>query len=114
MPRDPGVYLLDILEAITRVQGYVEGMDRPSFEADQRTVDAVLRNLEIVGEAAKRVPEEIRARSQKTEWRKIAGMRDMLAQAYFEVDLEIVWDVIANKLPGFREDVEKLAEDLDL
>lgn len=114
MPRDPVVYLQDILEAITRIQVYVEGLDRPSFDANQMTVDAVLRNLEIIGEATKRVPGSIRERSPKTEWRKIAGLRDMLAHAYFEVDLEVVWDVVANKLPGFREDVEKLAGDLDL
>jgi uncharacterized protein with HEPN domain len=99
MPRDPLVYLQDLLEACARIRTYTRGMDLGGFLDDPRTSDAVLRNLEIIGEAVKGVPDSLRERAPAIEWRKIAGMRDMLAHAYFEVDLEIAWDVVRNKLP---------------
>lgn len=74
------------------------GMDYAGFLRDARTIDAVLHNLEVIGEAAKQVPETLRARTPEIEWRKIAGLRDLIAHAYFEVDPEIIWDVVATKL----------------
>ena len=111
MPREPRVYLQDILEAIGRIDDYVRGQDFEAFAEDGRTVDAVLRNLEVVGEAAKRVPETLRVSIPEVEWRKISGMRDVIAHAYFEVDLEIVWDVIRSKLPGLRQAVNRVLSD---
>ena len=108
MPRDPVVYLQDILEAVRRVREYTEGLDREDFVVDHRTSDAVLRNLEIIGEAAKRVPDTMRAMSPEIEWRKIAGMRDLLAHVYFEVDLDIAWDVVESKLSPLYSAVEAM------
>lgn len=108
MPRDAGVYLDDILVAIERIRGYLQGVSRSNLERDTRTLDAVLRNLEIIGEAAKQLPPDFRERSPQIEWRKIAGMRDLLAHAYFEVDLEIVWDVVTNKLGPLESGVRQL------
>ena len=65
-------------------------------------MDGVVRNLEIIGEAAKNVPPQIKARHPEIEWRKIAGLRDILAHEYFGVDIEVVWDVVKNKLPDLR------------
>jgi uncharacterized protein with HEPN domain len=88
-------------------------MDRQAFQGDPKTVDAVLHNLEIVGEAAKRVPPGVRRRAPEIEWRKIAGMRDLIAHVYFQVDLDIVWDVLATKLAPLKSAVERiLAEGL--
>lgn len=98
MPRDADVYLQDILTAIGRIQEFVRGLGREEFMDDARTIDAVLHNLEVIGEAAKQVPESMRIRATEVEWRKIAGMRDLIAHAYFEVDLAIVWDVVTTKL----------------
>jgi uncharacterized protein with HEPN domain len=85
-------------------------MDRAAFAADSKTSDAVLHNLEIIGEAAKRIPPRVQARAPDIEWRKIAGMRDMLAHVYFQVDLVIVWDVVENKLAPLRAAIEELLD----
>jgi len=108
MPRDADVYLQDILTAIQRIQEFTRGMDHVAFLRDARTIDAVLHNLEIIGEAAKQVPQELRAKTPGIEWRKIAGMRDLIAHAYFEVDLEIVWDVLTTKLGPLADGVRRL------
>lgn len=108
MPRDSRVYLEDIVTAAERISAYVAGHTRESFAADAKTIDAVVRNLEIVGEAVKQVPAEIRQQAPDIEWLKIAGLRDILIHAYFNVDLEIVWDVVTNKLPGFAQKVKVL------
>src|SRR5262245_32054251 len=108
MPRDADVYLQDILTAIQRIQEYTRSMDHAAFLHDARTIDAVLRNLEIIGEAAKQVPQELRAKAPAIEWRKVTGLRDLIAHAYFEVDLEIVWDVVATKLGPLADGVRQL------
>src|SRR5262245_45363032 len=86
MPRDFEVYLEDIRQAIGKIRRYTEGLTRDAFEQDDKTLDAVIRNLEIIGEAAKIVPDSVRASYPAIEWRKIAGLRDILAHQYFEVD----------------------------
>lgn len=108
MPRDPSVYLEDILTASERIASYVEGYTRESFGQDPKTVDAVVRNLEIIGEAVKQVPAAIRERDPDIEWTKIAGLRDVLIHAYFGVDLDIVWDIVTNKVPGLAQQVKAL------
>jgi len=108
MPRDPGVHLDDIVTAIGRVREYTRGMDSAAFQTNARTVDAVPRNLEVIGEAAKQVPDELRRRAPAVEWKKMAGMRDLIAHAYFAVDLDIVWDVVATKLGPLEDGVRRL------
>lgn len=99
MPRDPGVLLEDMLDAITRISDYTNGFQAATMD-DPRTLDAVLRNLEVMGEAAKNMPDAQRAKMPDIEWRKIAGFRDVLAHQYFGVDRSVLDDVVANKLPG--------------
>lgn len=99
MSRDPRVWLADIVEACERIEQYVEGMNEDSFREDRKTVDAVVRNLEVIGEAVKPIPESVRAGSVQIEWRRVAGMRDILIHAYFGIDEAIVWNIVKTKVP---------------
>lgn len=98
MQRGYKVYMDDIIVSIKNIEEYTKGMSYKEFAANKLVCDAVIRNLEIVGEAVKNISSEIKAINKDIEWRKIAGLRDMLAHEYFGVDLKIVWDVVTNKL----------------
>ena len=98
MSRDWRLYLSDILSSCEKVRRFTAGMSLDSFLADERTVDAVVRNLEIIGIAAKRLPEEIRARMPDIEWSDIVGMRNLIAHEYFRMDSDILWDVVQNDI----------------
>jgi uncharacterized protein with HEPN domain len=100
--------LEDILEAAGKVRRYVAGISREDFGTDSKTLDAVIRNLEIIGEAVKNVPEAIRSTYPRVEWRKFAGLRDILIHAYFGVDVDIIWDIIQNKLPVLESQVARI------
>ena len=108
MPRDYEVYLEDIRDAIDKVKRYTKGLSRETFANDDKTVDAVVRNLEIIGEAVKMIPEPVRLTHANIEWKKIAGLRDILAHQYFGVDIEIIWDILQNKLPGLEEEINEI------
>lgn len=111
MPRDPRLYLDDILGAAARIRQYTAGMDYKAFQLDRKTQDAVVRNLEIIGEAAARLSESRRAAAPEVEWRKIIGLRNVLAHAYFGVSLPIIWDVIGNKLEQLESACAKLRDE---
>ncbi|QDA31471.1 DUF86 domain-containing protein [Thermococcus indicus] len=110
--RDPCLFLNDILEAIFRIDEYTEGHEFEDFVRDRKTVDAVLRNLEIIGEAARYVPEEIKEEYGDIPWRRIIGLRNVVIHHYFGVDLNIVWRIIRFQLPELKESVEKIVEEL--
>jgi uncharacterized protein with HEPN domain len=108
MPRDYKVYLEDILEAIGKVGRYTVGLSQEAFSGDERTLDAVVRNLEIIGEAIKKVPGKIRAKHSEVEWKRIAGLRDILIHEYFGIDVDIIWDIIQNKLPVLEKQLNQI------
>jgi len=89
----------DMLEAIERIEEFVQGIDLDAFLKDRRTSDAIVRNLEIIGEAARNVPEDVASRHPGVPWKKAREMRNVLAHAYFGVDLPTVWRTIQEDLP---------------
>lgn len=111
MPRDFKVYLDDIRSAAAKIRRYTAGLSFDALQNDERTVDAVVRNLEIIGEAVKQLPAGIRAQHQDVDWKRIAGFRDILAHEYFGIDLEIVWDILQTKLPALEVGVREMLED---
>ena len=110
MSRDPKLYLEDIVEAGGKILRFCEGMDEAAFLADEMAQDAVLRNLEVIGEAVKRLPTEWKDRAPEVPWRDIAGFRDVIAHAYFGVDLGLVWSVVMDDLGPLRGAARALLE----
>lgn len=100
-------YIRDMLEAAQKAEEFVQGVDAESFAANDEKVFAVIRALEIIGEAARKVPGEVRRHYADVPWREIAGMRDKLIHDYFVVDLRRVWETVKADLPALRS---RLAE----
>lgn len=107
MSREWRLYLEDIRVGCDRVLEYTRDLDFEGFKANPMVYDAVVRNLEIIGEAAKNLPAEIRARYPAIEWRRIAGLRDVLAHGYFGLEPETLWDVVRNKVPLLRAEIQR-------
>jgi uncharacterized protein with HEPN domain len=106
--RDWRLYADDIIECCGKVHRYVLGMTYETFVADERTRDAVIWNLEVIGEAAKNLPDEVIARAPAVEWRKVRGMRDVIAHGYFGLDMKVVWDTATTKIDELGAAVRKM------
>ena len=101
-------FLADILEAIRRARLYVEGMTYEEFLIDMKTQDAVVRTLEIMGEATKRLPAELRIEHNLVPWKQMAGVRDKLIHDYFGINYEIIWKIITEELPEVARKVQQI------
>jgi uncharacterized protein with HEPN domain len=110
--REYAFYLEDMLKSCQKIIRFTKGLTFAQFKKDVKTYDAVVRNLEIIGEAAKHVPDDVRILMPDIEWRKAAGLRDMLAHAYFGIDNSILWDVVCNKVPELQQSVKFLLKKL--
>jgi uncharacterized protein with HEPN domain len=108
MSRHEKLRLLDILDAIDRIASYVERMDYDDFLADRKTQDAVTRNIEIIGEAARALPEDFKEQHADVPWSEIVAMRNVIVHQYFGILPEVVWDVIRNELPALRSKIAGL------
>ena len=106
--RDWTLRVHDMLECIARIERYTAGLDLAAFEWDERTIDAVLRNLEIIGEASVRVPEPIRADYPDLPWRQMRAIRNVVAQEYFGVNLPIIWETVTRRLPELKPALQAL------
>lgn len=101
--RSSELLLDDMIAAIDKIARYTANMSEGQFNADERTIDATVRNIEILGEAAGRLPDSFRNQNQDVEWNRIRGLRNRIAHAYFGIDLSLVWVIVTRNLPVLRE-----------
>jgi uncharacterized protein with HEPN domain len=111
--KHPAVYLEDILNAIGKIEKYTRNMSKEEFVSNELVIDGVIRNLEIIGEATKKLPKSFRQQYPQVPWKKIAGMRDVLIHDYSGIDIEVIWDTIKEKLPEFKKQVQEIFGNLD-
>ncbi len=102
MSLSPPEYIRHIIDEIDYILSRISNLDYDSFVRDETLKRAFVRSIEVIGEASKKLPEDIKAMQTDIEWRKVSGMRDRLIHDYFGVDYTIVWDVALNKLPDLR------------
>ncbi|MBI4455416.1 MAG: DUF86 domain-containing protein [Acidobacteria bacterium] len=105
--------IADIREAIKRIESYTRNLTYQAFLKDTKTQDAVVRNLEIIGEAVKNLSTDFRRRHQGVDWKQIAGFRDRLIHGYFGVNWDILWNVITEKVPELEVQIEALQREMD-
>jgi len=110
--RDWRLFIHDILECIERIEKYVSGLSYDDFIKDDKTKDAVVRNLEIIGEAANQIPMDIRERYKDIPWAQIVGLRYRLIHGYFVVDYDIVWNIIDKEIPDLKIKIKEIFKDL--
>lgn len=111
MHRTDHQWLDDIFSAITNIEDDTIDISFEEFNADRRRKDAVIRNFEIIGEATKKRSEDTKTRYPSVEWRRIAGLRDVLAHGYFRVDYDLIWDIIINTVPKFKGSISTIIRD---
>ena len=110
--RDLGLYLKDILHAMESIEAFVEGISFETFQADDKTSSAVIRKFEIIGEATKQVPDEVRQEHPEVPWKEMAGMRDRLIHFYAGVDYPLVWRTIKERIPEVEPVIRGILEDI--
>lgn len=108
--RDYKLYLSDILDAMDSIERFVEGMGFEEFKRDDRTVSAVVRKFEIIGEASKNIPEEMRRNYPEIPWKEMSGMRNRLIHVYFKVDYNLVWTTIKDRIPIVKSLIKRASE----
>ncbi len=113
MKRDIRVYIEDVLESIERIEEYTSAIKEKDFYNNAQVQDAVLRRLEIIGEAVKHIPSDFRSKYPSIPWKKIAGMRDVLIHGYFGVNLKRVWKAVKKDIPDLKEKITVIKNDLE-
>ncbi|HEX7342908.1 MAG TPA: DUF86 domain-containing protein [bacterium] len=111
--RELGDYIQDILEAMAEVEEFTAGMRFEDFRQDRKSVNAVVRSLEIIGEASKKLPKKLREKHPEIPWKRMTGMRDKLIHEYFGVDLDMVWEVVRREIPPLRTLMQKVLSDIE-
>lgn len=112
MKREIRDFVEDIINAIDKALRFIEGLSYEEFTEDDKTIFAVIRAIEIIGEAVKNIPEDIRKDYPKIPWKGMAGMRDKVIHGYFGVDIKVVWDTVKKRFPEVKPMFEKVLEDL--
>ncbi len=102
------IYIEDIIESIDKIERYINGLNFKNFAVNELIIDAVLRNIEIIGEASKNIPVEIREKHPDIPWRRMIGLRNIAIHEYFGVDINIIWKVITENLPDTKSKIVSL------
>ena len=106
------LYLSEMLNAIRTIKDFTQDMDKESFFKDEKTKSAVAHQILILGEASKGIPADVKSRAPNLNWKSIAGMRDRMIHAYFNVDYDLLWDTAKNRVPEVEKELEKLIDEL--
>lgn len=113
MKRNVTLYVRDIVQNMQDAEEFIQGMSYDQFVADKKTFNAVVRSIEVIGEAAKHVPESVRSKYPAVPWKEMAGMRDKVIHFYFGVDREAVWLVAKERIPAIKPLIVRIVQDLE-
>ena len=111
MKRDINLFIQDILENIKDIESFSKGLNKEKFENDKLKQNAVIRSLEIIGEAVKNIPNALRVRYPEIPWKNIAGFRDVIIHGYFGIDLDLVWKIIKEDLIKLKKDIQRVSKE---
>lgn len=111
--REWKLFIEDILESIRLIKNYAENMGFDDFKKDRKTIDAVVRNFEIIGEASRFIPDEIKEKYENTDWKGIVGLRNRIAHEYFDISISIVWHIVTKELQILEEQMKEILEQIE-
>ncbi|MBS3143365.1 DUF86 domain-containing protein [Candidatus Woesearchaeota archaeon] len=112
MNRDLKLFIYNIMDSIENIESFLKEISKESFFKDRLRQSAVIRQLEVIGEATKNIPDSFRKKYPEIPWKKIVGLRDIIIHTYFEIDLDITWEIIKKDLPLLKKQVQNIKKDL--